>query len=93
MGIVKSVVTNELGETTAAYVLKGATRETVYRHSSSLILLIPNDENGNNNSDSNGQIKDRVNDAIPNLNPSRPSREAAIKARKLIKDLINQDLG
>ena len=40
MGRVLEVVTNDLDETTAAKVLKGDTREVVYRHSTSLILLI-----------------------------------------------------
>jgi len=41
MGRVERVETNSLGEVTAAYVFKGSTRERVYRHVTSLILLIP----------------------------------------------------
>ena len=33
---------NELGEVTSAYILKGKSRETVYRHVSSVILLLSN---------------------------------------------------
>ena len=40
MGRVLSTETNSLGEVTAAYVMKGSTREHVYRHASSLILLL-----------------------------------------------------
>ena len=40
MGRVLEVDTNSIGEVTAAKVLKGDTRETVYRHATSLIPLI-----------------------------------------------------
>ena len=33
--------TNPSGEVTAAYILKGSSRERVYRHSNSLILFLP----------------------------------------------------
>jgi hypothetical protein len=44
LGIVIDVDLNSLGESTAARVFKGTTRETIYRHATSLILLIPKDE-------------------------------------------------
>ena len=44
LGRVKSVEINSLGEATAAYVFKGKTRETVYRHATSLILLLPTED-------------------------------------------------
>ena len=40
MGKVTEVVTNDLDEVTAAYIWKGATREKVFRHVTSLILLM-----------------------------------------------------
>ena len=40
MARVQRVVENDLGEVTAAYVYKGATKELVFRHVNSLILLI-----------------------------------------------------
>ena len=40
MARVQRVETNSLGEVTAAYIYKGSTREIVYRHVTSLILLI-----------------------------------------------------
>ena len=43
LGIIKSVESNSNGEVTAARVMKGKTRETVYRHATSLILLVPGD--------------------------------------------------
>jgi len=44
MGIIKSVNINTLGEVTSATVFKGKTRETVFRHSTSLILLLSPDD-------------------------------------------------
>ena len=43
MGRVVSVEVNSIGEVTAAKIFKGDTKETVYRHVTSLILLIPNE--------------------------------------------------
>ena len=40
MAIVKEIVTNDLGETTGAVLLKGSTRETVKRHASCIVLLL-----------------------------------------------------
>lgn len=40
MGRVESVEVNDLNEVTAAYVFKGKTRERVYRHVTSMILLL-----------------------------------------------------
>ena len=40
LGKVQRVETNSLGETTAAYIYKGTTREVVYRHATSLIRYI-----------------------------------------------------
>ena len=51
LGRVKSVDVNNLGEVTAAQVFKGKTRETVYRHITSLILLVPSEEVRNEEED------------------------------------------
>ena len=40
MGVIKSVTINSLGEVTSARVMKGKTREVVFRHSTSLIPLL-----------------------------------------------------
>ena len=45
LGRVLEVEKNTLGEVTAAKIRKGISREVVYRHSTSLILLIPNEQN------------------------------------------------
>ena len=63
MGIVKAIDVNSLGEVTSATVMKGQTRELVYRHVSSLILLVPNescspDENNDDNSDNDSEVTD-----------------------------------
>ena len=81
MGRVESVITNDLGETTAAYVYKGGTKEKVYRHVTSLILLVSVD---NFNS---GKSKDLVaGDSVrsENLRP-RSQRKAAILCGKKLK--------
>ena len=41
LGRVKSIEVNNIGEVTAAHVVKGKSRECVWRHTSSLILLLP----------------------------------------------------
>ena len=43
MGRVLDVETNSIGEVTAAHVMKGNTRERVYRHATSLIFLLPSE--------------------------------------------------
>ena len=90
LGIVKSVKINDLGETTAAYVLKGATKELVFRHASSLILLIPNSDNDENDcTQIDGQ---NVNSPVAEISNSRPVRKAAIASRNMLADLIKRDL-
>ena len=42
MGRVQSVESNDLDEVTAVYIFKGASREVVYRHVTSVILLLSN---------------------------------------------------
>jgi len=51
MGIVKEVNVNSLGEVTSARVLKGNTREIVFRQVTSLILLLARDQSNPNNSE------------------------------------------
>ena len=45
LGKVVKVTMNDLDEVTEAQVLKGTTREIVSRHSTSLILLLPTEDN------------------------------------------------
>lgn len=98
MGIVKSIESNELGETTAARVKKGNTGETVYRHSSSLILLIPVDGDTSECSTTNVHLPISTQDTsssnssapVSDSSGSRPVRRAAERCRKLLHDLIRR---
>ena len=85
MGRVTSVETNSLGEVTAARVIKGDTRESVYRHVTSLILLISMDEGDS----SIGEAP--KSDLLPLLQ-QRPVRKAAVVCSKRNAALIKQDL-
>lgn len=87
MGIVTSVKENRIGEVTAAEVVKGKTREKVYRSANSLILLYPNVISSGENSKDSG-----IN--VTYSDPSkqtRTSRKAAIKCRQKCRDLIDND--
>lgn len=92
LAIVKKVKTNSLGEVTAATVFKGKTRQSVYRYVSSLILLIPNDnEVDNNDHEEFDNANNKFNDNISNSEASsstRPTRKAAEASRNLLNDLI-----
>lgn len=86
MGIVKEIEENSLGEITAARVFKGVTRELVYRHASSLILLLQN-----NFSDSAQENTQRMkNSVLPKR--ERVRRPASDAARRKIGLLSREDL-
>ena len=99
MGIVIQVEINNIGESTAAYIKKGATGETVYRHTSSLILLIPNEYEVPEHITINNNIADKnnlnqVNSASLQNNSiakNRPTREAAKRCMELIHQQVRQD--
>ena len=57
MGRVVSVESNDLGEVTAARVLKGDSREVVYRHATSLILLLACGEGGDSKIDNSRKTR------------------------------------
>ena len=88
LGKVMSIEQNDLGETTAARVLKGSSRETVYRHSSSLIPLLQ----------SKFSTPDVLEDEVPKARPevqvknSRPSRESKNVARARMQSMIANGL-
>ena len=83
MGRVCSVETNTLGEVTSAHIIKGVSREKVYRHVTSLIFLLP----------SECTTARDVDNSIPNLDtacPQRrqqPLRKAATACRKRLENL------
>ena len=87
MGIIKSIERNDLGESTAARVMKGTTRETVYRHITSLIPL------GVSSTDDSciATTDDGNDEAIVDVSP-RQTRRAAVKARLQIEDMYEEDL-
>ena len=89
MGRVLSVETNSIGEVTAAKVVKGDTRETVYRHVTSLILLLPSEIC------SVGNEADEVsNEEVVSPPPSirRPkARQASIRCRQRLQNLAIED--
>jgi len=78
LGIVRSVEENSLGEVTSAIVFKGSTREKVFRHSSSLILLMHSE---NDNKIEIGQADDEVQEETKINRTCRSQRKAAIEAR------------
>jgi len=82
MGRVVSVEYNDLGEATAAYVVKGTTGEKVYRHVSSLILLLSPPEVVQ--CDGDAPVIDQQTPIPTNTLPGRKPREAAQRARDQI---------
>ena len=84
MGRVVQVVTNSLGETTAAYVVKGVNREKVYRHSSSLILLIPCESVSSNTETQSSSVENSDKESIP-YKRKQPSRRAASVCKERLK--------
>ena len=88
MGIVKEVEVNSLGETTAARVMKGTTREIVYRHCSTLILLVPKNEIQNLENSVEEPMKDpdiAGNDKSNSPLPSKIRHSKRLAARKCAK--------
>ena len=90
MGIVEKVNINQLGEATSAIVLKGHTREKVFRHSSSLIPLL---QVGNDCE--THDVSTEATESSPreeSCDRRRSKREATITAREKISDLYSEDL-
>ena len=91
MGRVQSVEVNSLGEGTSAYVFKGSTKELVYRHVTSLILLLSREESVEEEDEGGVDSEPRV-DRNLNCNGSapavrrQPSRAASSKCRSFLKD-------
>ena len=90
LGIVKRIEVNNLEEVTAAYVFKGATRELVYRHSSSLIRLIPNECIGEDITEDCTSSTDVDVDGSDGLNSKK--RRAAIESQRKTKLLTQTGL-
>ena len=89
MGRVSDVETNDLDEVTAARVFKGDTRETVYRHASSLILLLPIAVAESERQNQRELVKDLNSNSGSSPSPARPSRIAASRCRDQISKLAD----
>lgn len=87
MGRVTAVDRNSLGEVTAAHVLKGNTRERVYRHATSLILLLPAESVSD--ADPSGDTPDES--VQPGSSSQRPTRAAAKVCASRLRDLAAAD--
>ena len=77
MGIVKKTFENSLGEVTSAVVMKGNTREDVYRHVASLIPLLHSAFN------SDGLRGDNQNSPVDDHQPGRRSSRRAARAANM----------
>ena len=82
LGIVRKVITNTLGEVTAAFVYKGKTEEEVFRHASSIILLLKNE------SDEGCIDGDNVVNKEISSRRATTVRQTALAAREKIKTLL-----
>lgn len=91
MGIVQSVTKNCLQETTDVCLLKGATREVVRRHVSSLIPLLKSSElqTGEAAAEDSGPEKERNWTSIGGV---RPKRSAALQSAKKTARLVEAGL-
>ena len=84
LGRVLKVDTNSLGEVTAAKIRKGTTREIVYRHSTSLILLISNENTSEESK--NTKISENIDKT---LNSRKSKRKAAAIPNAKTKEILN----
>ena len=85
MGRVERIEKNSLSEVTAAKIIKGKTREKVYRHVSSLILLLSYEPNDDSVSNDERDLSTVVKDNNPK---SRPKRKAAGRCLDHLQTLV-----
>ena len=90
MGRVLKVEENGLGEVTAAVVLKGDTREKVYRHVTSLIFLLPADDLSKHPPDKSENVNERS-DNSNNCMRKPSERKAAQKAKEQLRNILGDD--
>ena len=91
MGIVKKMEINTLGEVTAATVLKGKTRELVYRHASSSIQLAPTDSSESNVS--NETNLESLLEATQSVGKVKPNNcLAALESQRKTRNLYERNL-
>ena len=92
MGRVLQVDYNDLGESTAATTLKGDTGETVYRHASSLILLISSSTSQKLHKDTIEPVMSDLHGPVKVVMRSQGVRETAKQCRVKNKRLADADL-
>ena len=93
MARVCEVETNSLGEVTAAYLFKGATREKVYRHVTSLILLLSTDFDetiGGKSTVTLQTVRGQSTEATPPVR-IQPARAATQACRSSLKRLLSDE--
>ena len=89
MAIVRETVFNDLQEVTSVLVYKGATKELVKRHVTSIIPLLMHDEYFSKSENSN--VISQV-DTVPVAANTRTKRAAALRSRDLTNQMISNDL-
>ena len=92
IGRVMKIEKNSLNETVSAYVHKGDTKETVYRHATSLIILIPSEAcQSEPDSNESGQGDDKTGNITEALPPRSRSRRAAANRCKQFLQGLSED--
>ena len=89
LGIVKRTVTNDNGEVTGAFVMKGRTRELVKRHSSTLIPVL---RDSNNDHELSPPVNDSSLSNTDGHSIKRPIRKAAAESRIKTKLILRDEL-
>lgn len=84
MGKIEKIEKNYLGETTSAWIFKGSTRETVYRHVNSIILLLSRgiDQGEVNKNETQEHVCHSKGVA------GRPQRKAAVNCREKLRSYV-----
>ena len=88
MGRVLSVTTNANNEVTSAEILKGKTREKIFRHSSVLIPLLTN-SGGDSEVEKPPTDSSTLQSQAPLTKRARPKRRAAVISEIKTKDMLD----
>lgn len=92
MGIIKKLNFNSLGEVTSALIMKGKNRETVFRHSSSIIPLLEVESDADTDGMDGESSSSETISSSPPIPYERTLRKSSATARKNIQSLIADDL-
>ena len=74
-----------LGEETSAYVYKGSAKELVYRHATSLVLLISAEGFSDDKTNSLANPTEGVADSVPSVQKKRPARASGEACKLMMK--------